>query len=169
MNTSKGESQMESLFRYNWMVREEWYNWCEQCSEEELLAERTGGVGGILKTLLHIIDVEWSWIRMLQGKPDPQALFEEYGSLKRIRALDAEYHAEVAEFVASWTDDMEHHLYQVPMTDGGNVQHFTWGEIMRHILVHEVHHIGQLSVWAREIGTEPVSANFIGRGLISEQ
>lgn len=33
---------MQTLFRYNWMVREEWYKWCEELPEEELLKERTG-------------------------------------------------------------------------------------------------------------------------------
>lgn len=39
------------------------------------------------------------------------------------------------------------------------------GEIMRHIIAHEIHYIGQLSVWAREIEKEPVTANLIFRGL----
>jgi len=44
-------------------------------------------------------------------------------------------------------------------------QSFTKGEIIHHIIVHEIHHIGQLSIWAREIGMKPVSVNFIDRGL----
>lgn len=36
---------------------------------------------------------------------------------------------------------------------------------MRHMIAHEIHHIGQLSVWAREIGKKPVSANLIGKEL----
>jgi len=48
---------MQTLFRYNWLVREDWYRWCEEIPEEELLRIRIGGVGGILQTLFHIIDV----------------------------------------------------------------------------------------------------------------
>lgn len=54
------------------MVRKEWYQLCEQLSEEDLLKPRVGGMGSILRTFFHIIDVEWSWIRMLEGKPDIQ-------------------------------------------------------------------------------------------------
>ncbi|QWH42653.1 hypothetical protein EXW53_12305 [Bacillus mycoides] len=39
------------------------------------------------------------------------------------------------------------------------------GEVLRHVIVHEIHHIGQLSIWARELNLQPVSANLIGRGL----
>jgi uncharacterized damage-inducible protein DinB len=38
-------------------------------------------------------------------------------------------------------------------------------EVLHHVLVHEIHHIGQLSVWARELNLEPVSANLLGREL----
>lgn len=35
---------------------------------------------------------------------------------------------------------------------------------MRHTIALEIHHIGQLSIWARELGRNPVSANLIGLG-----
>ena len=28
----------------------------------------------------------------------------------------------------------------------------SWGEVMQHVIAHEIHHMGQLSVWARELG-----------------
>ena len=148
------------------MVRDEWYRWCEELSEEELLQKRTGGVGSILHTLFHIIDVEWSWIRLMQNKTDYQESFDEYKSLDKVRMLDAEFHLEVESFVNNWEVSMENRLFYDTLPDGKVVMD-TWGEIMRHIIAHEIHHIGQLSIWAREIGKKPISANFIGRGLSS--
>lgn len=155
---------MQTFFQYNWMVREEWYQWCEDLKEEELLKIRIGGVGSILHTLFHIVDVEWSWIRILQGKEDFQEDFNEYNSLKKIRELDAKFHVEVANFITNWDVSMENRLHYDTMPDGRTVTD-TWGEVIRHIIAHEIHHIGQLSIWAREIGRKPVSANVIGRGL----
>lgn len=152
------------FFRYNWSVREEWYRWCEELSEEELLRNRTGGMGSILHTLFHIVDVEWSWIRVLQGKSDFQESFNDYQSLNKVRELDAKFHNEVKNFVDNWDDGMENRLFYDTLPDGSSVTD-TWGEIMRHTIAHEIHHIGQLSIWAREIGKKPVSANLIGRGL----
>ncbi|WP_442598843.1 DinB family protein [Neobacillus sp. D3-1R] len=157
---------MQTLFQYNWMVREEWLQWCEDVKEEELLVNRTGGVGGILHTLFHIIDVEWSWIRIIQGKTDFQENFEEYRSIDRIRELNNRFHIEVEEFVLSWNENMENRLLEDHDSDG-KIEIFTWGEVMRHMIAHEIHHMGQLSVWAREIGKKPVSANLIGRGLVT--
>lgn len=155
------------MFRYNWKVREEWYRWCEEVSEEELLLVRTGGVGGILHTLFHIVDVEWSWIRILQGKPDFQERFDDYNTLEKVKELDARFKSEVEPFVLAWNENMENQLFYDTMPDG-RVETDTWGEVMRHIIAHEIHHIGQLSVWAREIGKKPISANLIGKGLASK-
>lgn len=146
------------------MVREEWYRWCEGVSEQELLQKRTGGMGSKLHTLFHIVDVEWSWIRLLEGKIEFQESFEGYRSLDKVRKLDAEFHLEVASFVNNWNATMENRLLYGTSYDGKVVTD-TWGEIMRHTIAHEIHHMGQLSIWARGIGKTPVSANLIGRGL----
>lgn len=156
---------MKTMFHYNWKVRSDWYRWCEEVSEDELLLVRTGGVGGILHTLFHIIDVEWSWIRILQGKTDFEESFDGYRSLAKVRELDALLHPEVEEFVNKWDVSMEKNILQDTMPDGRIVID-TWGEIIRHVIAHEIHHIGQISIWSREIGKKPISANLIGRGLV---
>lgn len=156
---------MKTLFNYNWTIREEWYSWCEDVPLEELLKVRTGGVGGILHTLFHIIDVEWSWIRIMQGKPDFQESFDEYKSLEKVKELDAIFKKDVEEFVLGWQSEMEGHVVQ-DIREDGSIETLTFGEIMRHSMAHEIHHIGQLSVWSREIGKKPVSANLIGKGLL---
>lgn len=161
---------MQTFFRYNWIVREQWYEWCKDLSEEELLRPRTGGVGSILQTLFHIVDVEWSWIRILQGKPDFQENFDEYATLQKVRELDQRFKPEVESFVAAWNDSMETRELHDQRPDG-SVDIDAWGEVMRHIIAHQIHHMGQLSVWAREKGIQknPISPNVIGRNLITLQ
>ena len=155
---------MKMLFHYNWQVREEWYRWCEEVSGEELLKKRTGGVDSILETLFHIIDTEWSWLRVLKGEEDFKEDFAEYSSLEKLRELDARFRPEVETFVADWNDGLEHRLLVSTGSDGTEFTD-SWGEVMRHVIAHEIHHIGQLSVWSRELGREPVSADLLGRGL----
>lgn len=115
---------------------------------------RSGGVGGILHTLFHIIDVEGSWIRIMQGKPDFQERFEDYRSLERVKELDAFFKKDDEEFVLGWENELENQLVQDTNPDG-SVETLTWGEIVRHAIAHEIHHMGQLSVWSREIGETP--------------
>ncbi|WIV20339.1 DinB family protein [Paenibacillus polygoni] len=161
---------MQTFFRYNWIVREQWYEWCKDLPEEELLRPRTGGVGSILQTLFHIVDVEWSWIRRLQGKPDDLENFDEYASLQKVRELDQRFKPEVEAFVAAWDNSMESRVFYDYRRDG-SFDMDAWGEVMRHIIAHQIHHMGQLSVWAREKGIQknPVSPNVIGKNLIAVQ
>ncbi|MFC4102696.1 DinB family protein [Paenibacillus xanthanilyticus] len=156
---------MQTMFRYNWIVREQWYEWCEQVAYEELIRHRTGGVGGILHTLFHIVDVEWSWINRLQGKSDFQESFDSYHTLEKVRRLDKQFRPEVEAFIYAWNESLEKRPFYDPQPDG-TVAVDAWGEIIRHVIAHQIHHVGQLSVWAREIDQKPVSANVIGKGLI---
>ncbi|MFS0871963.1 DinB family protein [Paenibacillus xylanilyticus] len=156
---------METFFRYNWIVREQWYAWCEDIPLEELLRPRTGGVGSILQTFFHIIDVEWSWLQLLQGKPDDPEDFEDYKSLEAVRQYDRKLRPDVEAFVVAWDASMEKKAY-IPPESKDKVAQESWGEVMRHVIAHEIHHMGQLSVWARELNKKPVSANVIGKGLI---
>lgn len=65
--------------------------------------------------------------------------------------LDAVFRTEVNNFVYNWNVVMENKLFHDTMPDGKIVTD-TWGEIMRHVIAHEIHHVGQISVWAREEG-----------------
>lgn len=152
---------MKTMFRYNWSVRDEWFALCNQIPKEELLRQRVGGVGSILYTFFHIIDVEYSWIRGIQGKPDIQVQFEDDQSIEQIKNLSDDWRNETQDFLNTWTSKLENEVVTVPWTD----QHYTKGEILRHLIAHEIHHIGQLSIWIKELGLQPVSANVIGRNL----
>ncbi|TYP70708.1 DinB family protein [Paenibacillus methanolicus] len=146
---------MQSLFRYNWIVRDEWFELLRQLPEEELTRTRMGGVGSFLRTMAHIVDVEDSWLRGLRGLPDEPFDYDRYPTLEDAKAFSDMCRPGVEDFVNAWMDEMENEM----------LEQFAFGEVMRHVIAHEIHHIGQLSIWAREIGLKPPSANFIGRGL----
>ncbi|MES1044073.1 damage-inducible protein DinB [Heyndrickxia oleronia] len=146
---------MLKLFQYNWQVRDEWFNWCAKISVDELQCTRVGGRGSILRNLFHIVDVEQVWIRGLKGKTEFHNNFNDYPSLKSIRELSIKCRPEVEEYIQNWSNDIENH----------KLDEFTYGEVSHHVIVHVIHHIGQLSIWAREMGAVPVSAYLIGRGI----
>ncbi|WP_026908435.1 DinB family protein [Paucisalibacillus globulus] len=151
---------MYKFFQYNWQVRDDWFSWCEQLPVEELLKLRTGGVGNILHTLLHIMDVEYSWIRAIQRKQDIGIDYNKYHSINVVRDLSNHYRDEINDFF-SGDNIRSNQVVTAPWMEG----EFTQQEILHHIIAHEIHHIGQLSIWARELDLKPVSANVIFRGL----
>lgn len=102
-NRGRGEINVYTLFQYNWQVRDDWFKWCEQLSEEELLRKRVGGVESILETLFHIVDVEYSWINALQEKEDRAPQFKEYQSIQKVKALSDLYKREIEDFLQVWS------------------------------------------------------------------
>jgi uncharacterized damage-inducible protein DinB len=151
------------FFEYNWQIREDWFDWCSQRTIEELLQQRTGGVGSILHTLFHIVDVEYSWLRAIQGKEVIDPLFEDYQTLEKVKALSEEYQSELAEYLTSSLPNINDQLVHIPWAD----EPLSTIDILHHVIAHEIHHIGQFSVWAREMNLRPISANFIGRKIKS--
>ncbi|RSK31910.1 DinB family protein [Bhargavaea beijingensis] len=152
---------MIPFFEYNWQVRDEWFAWCSRLPEEELVGPRTGGVGSILKTLFHIIDVEYSWIRGIQGKEDIVFGYADYDTLEKVRSLSDRCRGEVTEFLKGYGEGRNEKVVRVPWDE----EEYTVDEVMHHLIAHEIHHIGQLSVWARELDLTPVAAHYVGRSL----
>lgn len=152
---------MYSLFLYNWQVRDEWFEVLKGLSTEQLTAERVGGIGSIIKTLFHIVDVEYSWIRGIEGYDDPAPLFEDFLNIQSIQQLSDDYRKDLLQILGTLTDDRELRVVKVPWDE----ESYRYGEILRHVIAHEIHHMGQLSVWAKELDIDRVTANFIGRGL----
>lgn len=153
---------MIKFFKYNWQVRDEWFSWCNQLSMKELLKDRTGGVGNILYTLFHIIDVEYSWLRAIQGKEDMVFNFENYKTLEKVKLLSDNLRLEIVELLEEISIDTKR-VISVHWDE----EKYSIDEVLHHIITHEIHHIGQLFVWARELNLSPVSANYIGRKLNS--
>jgi len=151
-----------TLFRYNWQVRDEWFDWCDDVPYEELVQTRIGGMGDILKTLWHVVDVEYSWIRAVEGKSDLQFPFEDYTTVDATRLFSDSCRGQIQPLLEMWDPIKDSQIVQASWRPSETI---TAGEVLRHVIAHEIHHVGQLSVWAREVGREPVSSNLIGRDL----
>lgn len=153
--------KIRKFFEYNWQVRDEWFNWCKQLTIEELIKKRVGGVESILYTLFHITEVEYSWVRGIQGKEDKVFKFSNYDSLDKIKSFSDDLRNEMRYFLKTNIDNIKDELVSVPW----DKEEYTVNEILHHIVAHEIHHMGQLSVWSRELNLTPIQANFIGRKI----
>ncbi|MBG9598539.1 hypothetical protein ABE17_16820 [Bacillus mycoides] len=77
------------------------------------------------------------------------------------KSLSDLYRLELDNFLQLWSGDFESKILKASWTD----KTYKYGEVLMHVIVHEIHHIGQISIWARELNLQPVSANLVGRGL----
>lgn len=152
---------MIRFFEYNWQVREEWFSWCNQLTTDELIENRVGGVRSILYTLFHIIDVEYSWIRGIRGEEEIVFQFTEYNTLEKVKSLSDTLRNEVVVSLKAILKESNDELVTVPWDKNA----YTKDAILHHIIIHEIHHIGQLSVWARQLEQSPIPASFLDRKL----
>ncbi|MBD3922164.1 DinB family protein [Paenibacillus sp. PR3] len=156
---------MKSLLLYNWEVRDDYIRSFEELSIEELVKDRHAGQGSILKTLVHIIDVEYSWICAIMGKPEILFDVADYGDLPSIASLSNRLRAEIREDLNILNLSS---LEQESIIPPWMTQPLSKAEILMHLIIHEIHHVGQLSLWARELGITPPNSNFIGRDFINK-
>jgi uncharacterized damage-inducible protein DinB len=104
--------------------------------------------------------VEYSWIRGIHGE-DAVFRFADYHTLEKVKSLSDKLRIEIVEFLKTNLDDLKEQSVSVPWDEAK----YTVNEMLHHLIAHEIHHIGQLSVWLRELELQPVSANFVGRDI----
>lgn len=153
---------MKVLFAYNWQVREEWFAWAEALPELELARPRTGGQKSISANLFHVVEVEEYWLSVLQGTPLERAEFAGE-NLPEIRKFSELVKPQTQAFLLRLTPEQK--TQNVSRLRNGTLETYTIAEVLAHMAAHEIHHMGQLSVWSRELGLAPPSANLIRRGL----
>ncbi|WP_409272122.1 DinB family protein [Neobacillus sp. SCS-31] len=153
---------MLDMFLYNWQVREDWFKWCESISQEELCKSRVGGMGSILKNLYHVVDCEQLWINQLLGKSPMKTDINSIHSLEEVIEFSNLVRDVTENFLKLWNSASEEKLLII-QSKNGKTYNLTHGKVLRHIISHEIHHIGQLSIWSRELGIKPVSSDLIIR------
>ena len=155
---------MLDMFLYNWQVRDEWFNWCERLPKEELIKKRTGGMGSILHNLYHVIDCEQIWINQMNGSNVIVKDITLVNTLEHVINFSNETKQLTKDFLESWTLEKEQTIFNITNKKGRTFT-FTYGKIMRHIISHEIHHMGQLSVWSRDLNLKPISSDLLFRDI----
>lgn len=148
------------MFNYNWQVRDEWIEWCGSLCKEELSKRRTGGMGSILHNLFHVIDCEQLWINQLQETPVIKKNMKAITGLDEIKEFSNLTKKVSKNFVEKYENSNKEKLFTYSLKSGEKKQ-WTFDKVLYHIITHEIHHIGQLSIWAREIGKKPISSDLI--------
>ncbi|MBM7585497.1 putative damage-inducible protein DinB [Bacillus pakistanensis] len=167
LELKQGGFKVIELFYYNWQVREDWFKWCEKRFAEELVKERAGGMGSILKTLFHVIDCEQIWINQMKRTSVTQIDINSISTLQEVIEYSNFTKKQTEQFMREWNSNTEKKILEIKRRNG-HLSSFSYGKIVKHIITHEVHHIGQLSVWSRQLGEKPVSSDLIYREFLSQ-
>lgn len=152
---------MFDLFLYNWQIREDWFRWCESLPDEELHKRRVGGMGSIINNLFHVVDCEQLWINQMRNKPIIKMKMGDCLNISDVREYSNLTRLITEEFLETLTN-IEEKTLEIT-SKSGTTYSFPFEKVILHIITHEIHHMGQLSVWSREIGIKPISSDLILR------
>ena len=101
----------------------------------------------------------------MQGTPVIIKDINRISSLNDVRMFSDLTKSVTENFLKSHTSKGEDRILVIKSRNG-TTKSFSYDKIITHIISHEIHHIGQLSVWSREIGLKPVSSDLLFRDLI---
>lgn len=153
---------MLEMFLYNWQIRNDWFEWCLELSFEELTKKRIGGMGSILHNLYHVIDCEQLWINQMNGTTVIESNIDLITNLEDVINFSNETKQNTYDFIQKWISNQDNQVLKITNKKGITYS-FSYDKILHHIISHETHHIGQLSIWSREIGIKPVSSDILFR------
>lgn len=116
----------------------------------------------IFKNLIHVIDWELLWINYMLEEPLDYPEKNSIFNLNGVIRYSIFTKTITKTFLRNLTNDYENKKIHIN-GKGGTSYSFTYGKIIRHLITHEVHHIGQLSIWSREMELKPISFDLIVR------
>jgi uncharacterized damage-inducible protein DinB len=124
-------------------------------SPSEFVQDLGASFGSIKGTLVHILDSEWHWLQLWQGKPRTQR--PQPGDFGDAAALAAAFPAledEQRAFIDGLTDASLRSRRQV------NERHYVLAHLIQHVVDHSTYHRGQVASLLRQLGHTPPATGF---------
>jgi uncharacterized damage-inducible protein DinB len=126
----------------------------DQFSEEELSYAPFEGSWPAGQIMLHIADCEDNWLHgVVRGEFEPWVFYElaDYPTKEAIKGMLEAAHQRTTAFLASLDEDDLETEYEL---SNGDIFTLRW--IIWHVLEHEIHHRGELSLIVGLLGREGV-------------
>ena len=106
-------------------------------------------------TLVHILDSEWHWLQLWQGKPRTRRPEPgDFGDAAALAAAFPPLEAEQRSFFDGLTDDALRSRCRV------DDRHYTLAHLIQHTVNHSTHHRGQVVSLLRQLGHTPPNTGF---------
>ena len=145
------------LLHYNEWANGQILDTTERLPPEQLTAQTALDHGTAWQTLLHLVDVEWSWRLIAQGIPAPQLLWE-VESFADLAQLKSYWLGEQAT-LRSYVQSLDAAALNAPIAlgtapDGSLRQAKRW-HILAHLLNHSTQHRTEVARYLTDCGHSP--------------
>lgn len=147
------------LYDYNNWANHHLLDLAEQLTPEQLHAPHEGAYGSVHTTLVHLMDVEWSWLdERWRGNPigeefDPAG----YPDVAAIRARWATVEAELNAFIDALTPEGEGSADRILVWegDGGATRRRPLWQLLFHVVNHGTQHRSEIAIMLTRFGHSP--------------
>ena len=134
------------------------YGACAKLSHEELREERTAFFPTIMKTLNHILIVDWYYVDALVREGQGRSVFdkgeETFTDFVPLRVAQRAVDMKLLKFVESTSDEKNlETIVEIQRLD--HVQRETVTDVLLHLYEHQIHHRGQVHAMLSGTSVEP--------------
>ncbi len=144
-----------TLLAYNYWANARILNAASALSDEQFVAVRPEGHGGVRDTLVHIMSAEWVWYQRCHGmSPSAHLIATDYPSVAVLRAAWAEQELKLQDYVASLRPaDLAQPLQYLNLR--GAAQALPIWQIMAHVVNHGTQHRSEAAMLLTDLGHSP--------------
>lgn len=127
---------------------------------DELTRPVAGSYGSVRNTLVHVLSAEWGWLERCGGLTRGARLnAEDFPTLESIAVAWARVEAAMRDLLARLADDALSEW--IEFSFGGPTRSVPRSEVLQHVVLHAVHHRGQVALLLRELARTPGDVDFL--------
>ncbi|MEQ8524694.1 DinB family protein [Gracilimonas sp.] len=145
-------NDIRNLYEYHYWSNEKIFKEVAKLTNQEFTQSIAGGHSSIRNTLVHLLSAEWGWLDRCGGyKRGPSLKADDYPIFKPLLD-DWNMVKEHMYTFLSQLDDKKINNYAEYSGKESKTRSMPIGELLHHVIIHGVHHRGQLAILLRELG-----------------
>jgi len=149
------------IYEYNYWANEHLLNYCAALTDAQYTAPFDYSVGGVRDTLIHILDVELSWRRRMQGDPtDFDLTATDLPTLDALRERWAAEKMETFKWLNTLSDDDLDSMFRFAV-DGGMYRERVLWHGLYHVVDHGTQHRSEVAELLSGYGHSPGDMYFM--------
>jgi uncharacterized damage-inducible protein DinB len=146
---------VRTLFAYDKWANQRLLSAVRLLPGSEFTRELAASFGSVKGTFVHILDGEWHWLQLWQGKPrSKRPAPEDFADAAAVADAFPELEQGQQEFVNTLTDSLLQVRWQIK--DG----EYALASLIQHVVNHSTYHRGQISTLLRQLGHTPPATDY---------
>jgi uncharacterized damage-inducible protein DinB len=152
---------LEVLYEYTWWANGKLLGVCAHLTDEQFTRRVAGSFGSLRETLVHTLSAEWGWLDRCGGRPRGARLVAtDFPTVKSLADQWQLVEGYEREFLSRLRDDDL--VASVNAAIGDAPRHLMRvGDLLHHVVIHGIHHRGQVALLLRELGVTPGNIDFL--------